>query len=159
MDYSLSIPLPLLKKEFSDRVYGSPLKTALIGGNAMAQTVQRYIATDDAKAFEAIIGAQHQIGEYPFGDGHIPFVKMQTEGGEPISVLPVSTRLLDALHRWNRKKTPQFTFVIYHSENGGLLHRSDTQGRPTAKPKEKTRRRKLMPKRSALALRPRKKKI
>lgn len=112
------------------------------------KTLQRYIETKDPQAFDAIIGAQHQIGEYPFGDGHIPFVKSQTVDGEQISVLPVSTRLLDALRRWNRKHTPTFDFTVYHSENGGLLQQSEVQSaesRPMVTQKKKPTRKRQMP--------------
>jgi hypothetical protein len=132
-------------------------QTAKTRRNAMARKVQRYIETSDPMAFDAIIGAQHQIGEYPFGDGHIPFVQMQTGGGEDISVLPISTRLLDALCRWNRKHTPTFDFTVYHSENGGLLQLHDMTNHRAVQPKGRTKRN-VRPPRSALAPRPRKKK-
>lgn len=114
----------------------------------MARKVQRYIKTDDPQAFETIIGAQHQIGEYPFGDGQIPFVKMQTVDGDSLSVLPISTRLLDALHRWNRNHTPKFDFTVYHSEDGGLLQQSEVQSvqsRPMGTQKKKPLRKGQMP--------------
>jgi hypothetical protein len=120
-------------------------QTASTRRNAMARKVQRYIETKDPQTFEAIIGAQHQIGEYPFGDGRIPFVKMQTVDGEPLSVLPVSTRLLDALRRWNRKHTPTFDFTVYHSEDGGLLRQCEVQGRPVGTQKKKPVRKEQMP--------------
>ncbi len=114
----------------------------------MARKVQLYIETKDPTAFDAIIGAQHQIGEYPFAEGHIPFVKSQTVDGNDISVLPISTRLLDALHRWNRKHIPTFDFTLYHSENGGLLQQSEVQSaesRPMATRKKKSGKKRQVP--------------
>jgi hypothetical protein len=135
MNYPSSIP-PCSKKRFPIECVEVLQQPAMTRRNAMARKVQHYIETKDPQAFDAIIGAQHQIGEYPFTDGQIPFVKSQTVDGDDISVLPISTRLLDALHRWNRKHTPTFDFTVYHSENGGLLQQCDAQNHSPVTPKK-----------------------
>lgn len=124
----------------------------------MTKKVQQYIATEDQRAFAVIISAQIEIGEAPPGDGSIPFVKMQTVDGEQISVLPISTRLLSALRRWNNKNTPKFDFTVYDSGDKGLLRRSDEHNWVTTKPTIKKKMQKSLP-RSALAPRPHSKRL
>lgn len=160
MTYPLSIP-PCSKKSFPIECTEVPQQpTVTTRSTAVAQMTQYYIATNDSIAFQAIIGAQIEIGEAPPGDGRIPFDKMQTADGEDILVLPVSTRLLCALHRWNRKNvSQQFPFITYQSRNGSLLQPLDVKNSPAVAPKENSQTKKMPPPRSALAPRPRTKKI